>query len=230
MSTTTSTAITMPSGISYSGSRRSLSLGLLIAVNFLPVLGVLFLNWDVAALMVLYWSENLVIGFYTIAKMLLKSPIGGLFSALFFCVHYGGFCAVHGLFILTMLINPDAEMITGDPWPLWLVFIQLLVSVVQQVLSYAPPDWLLAFFALWVSHGASLILNYMRGGERDRLSVGQLMAAPYARIVVLHLAVLFGGIAVMAMGQPLGMLLVLVFLKIVVDVGFHLREHWKLAQ
>ena len=119
-------------------------------------------------------------------------------------------------------------MMSGDPWPLWLVFIQVLVSVVEQVLAYAPPDWLLAFCALWISHGVSFVVNYMLAGERDRLSVGQLMAAPYGRIVVLHLAVIFGGMAVMAMGQPLGMLLVLVFLKIGVDVGLHLREHRKL--
>lgn len=180
--------------------------------------------------MVLYWSENLVVGFYTIAKMLLKSPIGGLFSSLFFSIHYGGFCAVHGLFIFTLLIDPDAEMTSGDSWPLFLVFIELLVGVVRQVLAYAPPDWLLAFCALWISHGVSFVFNYMRGGERDKLTVGALMVSPYGRIVVLHIAVLLGGMAVMAMGQPVGMLLVLTFLKIGVDVSFHIREHRKVSE
>ena len=209
----------------YGGDRRRFSLLLLVAVNLLPLFGVLILDWDVAALMVLYWSENLVVGFYTLAKMLLTSPVGGLFSAIFFCIHYGGFCAVHGMFILTMLVNPDAEIMSGEPWPFFLVFIQMLVSVVQQVLQYAPSAWLIAFAGLWLSHGLSFVLNFWLGGEREALTVRQLMAQPYSRIVILHVAVLLGGIAVVALGQPLGMLLVLVLIKVGVDVVLHLREH-----
>ena len=209
----------------YGGERRRFSLLLLVAVNLLPLLGVLILDWDVAALMVLYWSENLVVGFYTVAKMLSKSPVGGLFSAGFFCIHYGGFCAVHGMFILTILVDPEAEMLSGEPWPFFLVFIQMLVNVVQQVLHYAPAAWLIAFAGLFLSHGLSFVLNFWLGGEREALTVRQLMGQPYSRIVILHVAVLLGGIAVVAMGQPLGMLLVLVLLKAGVDVVLHLREH-----
>lgn len=96
-------------GKDYTGGRRQLSLALLVLVNLLPLHGVLALDWDVTALIVLYWSENLVLGFYTLLKMLITSPIGGLFSSLFFCIHYGGFCAVHGSLILALLINPDAD-------------------------------------------------------------------------------------------------------------------------
>ena len=58
----------------YGGLRRRASLGLLVLVNLLPLVGVLWLDWDVAALMILYWSENLVLGFYTLLKMLTVSP------------------------------------------------------------------------------------------------------------------------------------------------------------
>ena len=209
----------------YDGDRRRFSLLLLVAVNLLPLPGVLILDWDVAALMVLYWSENLVVGFYTLLKMLLTSPVGGLFPALFFCIHYGGFCAAHGMVILTMLVNPDAEILSGEPWPFFLVFIQMLVNVVQQVLQYAPSAWLIAFVGLCLSHGLSFVLNFWLGGEREALTVRQLMAQPYSRIVILHVAVLLGGLAVVALGQPLGMLLVLVLIKVGVDVVLHLREH-----
>jgi hypothetical protein len=50
-------------------------------------------------------------------------------------------------------------------------------------------------------------------------------SAPYKRIVVLHIAIIIGGIGVMALGQPLTMLVVLVLLKLGVDVVLHLREH-----
>ncbi|WP_157976487.1 DUF6498-containing protein [Parahaliea mediterranea] len=215
---------------SYNGLRRRASLALLVVVNLLPLYGVLWLDWDVAALVVLYWSENLVVGFYTLLKMLVTSPIGGLFTACFFTVHYGGFCAVHGLFILKMLVDPQADFLSGEPWPFFLVFVQLLVDVVRQVLAHAPAAWLVAFAALVLSHGVSFVMNFLLARERDRLGIKALMFAPYGRIVILHVAVLIGGIGVVALGEPLSMLVVLILLKLGVDIALHLREHRHIAQ
>lgn len=202
---------------------------MLVLVNLLPLAGVLLLDWDVAALMVLYWSENLVLGFYTLLKMLVVSPLGALGMGTFFAIHYGGFCAVHGLFVASILLDAGIDPMPDEPWPLFLVFPQLLVNVVRQVLEYAPPEWLFAFAALYVSHGVSFVVNFLFGRERDELSLKQLMSAPYGRIVLLHIAILLGGFAVMSLGQPVAMLAVLVLLKLGLDVGLHLREHRALA-
>ena len=213
----------------YTGLRRRASLLFLVLVNLLPLGGVVFFGWDVAALVILYWSENLVLGFYTLLKMLVKSPLGGLGTGLFFCIHYGGFCAGHGIFIMAILVDDKFDPMPGDPWPFFLVFPQLLLNVVRQVLAYAPPEWLIAFAALFLSHGMSFVLNFLLGGERDELSLKQLMAAPYGRIMILHIAIIFGGVGVMALGQPVAMLVILVLLKLVLDVKLHLREHRRTA-
>jgi hypothetical protein len=55
------------------------------------------------------------------------------------------------------------------------------------------------------------------------------MAAPYSRVVVLHLAILFGGWGVMALGSPMPLLLLLIAGKIALDVSAHIKEHRKLA-
>jgi len=102
----------------YAGPRRRASLILLLLVNLLPLVGVLWLDWDVVGLLVLYWSENLILGFYTILKMLTKSPRSGLPLSLFFCLHYGGFCAGHGIFILSVLLDVNVEPQSEHPWPL----------------------------------------------------------------------------------------------------------------
>lgn len=214
---------------SYTGARRLASLGALVVVNLIPLLAVLFFNWDVAALIILYWSENLVLGFYTLVKMLIRSPLGGLGSGLFFCIHYGGFCAVHGLFILVMLVDDQFDPMPGDPWPLFLVFPQLLFNVVGQILSFAPPEWLLAFAALFISHGTSFVANFLLAGEGERQDLKELMGAPYGRIVILHVAIIIGGIGVMAMGQPVAMLVILVLLKLGLDIKLHQREHTGIA-
>ena len=55
------------------------------------------------------------------------------------------------------------------------------------------------------------------------------MAAPYKRITVLHVAVIFGGFMVVNLGQPLGLLLALGALKIVLDIMLHKHAHRALS-
>ncbi len=201
----------------------------LVLANLLPLGLVLFLDWDVAALMILYWSENLILGFFTLARMLLVSPLGGLGLGAFFCIHYGGFCAAHGFFLLAMLLDVDTDPIGDDPWPLFLVFVQMLVNVVREVLAQAPASWLWAFAALFASHGFSFIRNFLLAGERRSADLRKLMTAPYGRIILLHVVVIFGGMLVLTLGESVYMLLLLVVLKIAVDIKLHLRERAKMA-
>lgn len=209
--------------------RRYLSVLALVVVNLIPIAGVLLFDWDVAALVVLYWSENLVIGFYTILKMLVVSPVGGIFSSFFLLIHYGGFCAGHGLFISILLLDAEPDVLQDSSWPMLLIFVELLFEVSRAVLAQAPPEWLWAFAALVFSHGVSFVQNFLLGGEYRRADMGQLMVSPYARMFVLHFAILAGGFAVLALGQNIVMLLALVALKLGMDIHLHLREHRRFA-
>jgi hypothetical protein len=82
--------------------RATVTLAALVIANLIPVFGVLQLDWDVGAIVVLYWCENLVIGCYTIVKLFMAAGAGALLSMLFFMVHYGGFCGIHGVFVLSL--------------------------------------------------------------------------------------------------------------------------------
>ena len=203
--------------------RRGVSLAALVIVNLIPVVGVFFWQWDVGSLVILYWSENIIIGFYTLVKMVTRKPVAGIFMGMFFLIHYGGFCAVHGLFVLEMTTNGMPQS-ADVPWPLFLIFVQLLIQVISAVLAMAPPEWILGFVALFVSHGISLVVNYYRGGEYRGQTVKVLMSAPYKRIVILHIAIIFGGFGVMALGSPMPLLLLLVALKLGLDVWLHIGE------
>ncbi|QFU75484.1 hypothetical protein EY643_07365 [Halioglobus maricola] len=213
----------------YFGRRRQISLIALVLVNLLPLAGVLWFSWDAAALMLLYWAENLILGFYTLSKMLVVSPVGGLFSGTFFLIHYGGFCGVHGMFILLFMFEGDFSPFPGnaETWPLFFVFPQILFNVTREVFAIAPAQWVLAFTALFISHGISFVFNFLMGPERELANTKALMGEPYGRIVVLHIAIIVGGMGTMALGEPLLMLLVLVGLKLAMDVGLHLRTHRK---
>jgi len=51
------------------------------------------------------------------------------------------------------------------------------------------------------------------------------MSRPYVRVVVLHIAIILGGIGAVALGSPLWALLVLLAMKIGLDLKAHVDEH-----
>jgi hypothetical protein len=56
------------------------------------------------------------------------------------------------------------------------------------------------------------------------------MHQPYQRIIIMHLAILTGGILVMELNSPLPLLIILIGLKIAVDVYLHNKSHRTTAQ
>jgi hypothetical protein len=91
-----------------------------------------------------------------------------------------------------------------------------------------------ADYGLWLpiailaaSHAFSFLSNYLYRGEFRRVRLQELMIAPYQRVVVLHVAIIFGGFAAMALGSPLWALVVLLALKIALDLRAHVKEHSK---
>jgi hypothetical protein len=132
-----------------------------------------------------------------------------IFMIPFFCVHYGGFVTVHGIFVIHMIGRHGGS---GIDIPTTLEIIS------QYHLAYA------AVF-LGASHGFSFVWNYLRGGERDRLLMGELMFGPYKRVVVLHIFIIFGGFLLLHINAPLVGILLLALIKIVVDLISHNREH-----
>jgi hypothetical protein len=190
---------------------RSSAAALLIA-NLVPVYGTLALGWKVAPIMIFYWTENLVVGFFNVQKM--RRARGPLNAAgmtlngqpvsegsrrgliLFFILHYGLFTLGHGVFVFT-LFGPGAGL---------------------------GREIGLALLLLAASHGYSYRRNFINGGEYLRASFARLFWQPYARVIVMHVTILAGGALAAAMGSPLGALLVLVGLKTVIDLGSHWLE------
>ena len=56
------------------------------------------------------------------------------------------------------------------------------------------------------------------------------MFVPYGRLVVLHVTIIIGGMAIAFTGAPAAALAILVVLKTAMDIGFHLAEHRKASQ
>ena len=213
--------------------KDNLSLLALIGANLIPLAGVFFFGWDVTLIVLLYWSENLIAGFYNILKMaLLKvaqkaDNFMKLFFIPFFCVHYGGFCAVHGYFLIHFfkIGTGSSPFDTGNDWWGPFVFVQLLFSVIAKLWVNKPPEMLWALIGLFLSHGISFVENFIIGKEYKTLTLEKLMSQPYQRIIVMHIAIIAGGIFVMKLNSPMPLMIILILLKIFFDLHLHKKSH-----
>lgn len=202
----------------------------LVIANLIPLAGVLFAGWNVWMILIVYWLENGVVGVFNVLKMARAQGTGdgspsnwrlngkpadqmakaGLIP--FFIIHYGIFWLVHGIFVWTLPLFGSMETET---------------ATVDMTAGFEPIAIPIAVLALAISHGLSYWFNFIRGGEYLRTSAANQMFAPYGRLVVLHITIIIGAMAIALTGAPAAAVAILVLLKTLMDVGFHLAEHRK---
>jgi hypothetical protein len=205
--------------------RSAVSVAALIGANAIPLIGVLFWGWKVFPLIFLYWLENVVVGGFNVLRMLTADPdqpiewVAKLFFIPFFCVHFGMFTFVHGSLVLSLFGKDAVPALAHSGWPTP----SLVLATIHQTGTGA------AFVALLISHGVSFLLNYIGGGEYRNVSLQQLMAQPYSRIIILHFVVLFGAFLAAALHSALPALVLLVALKVGADLKAHQRERVRLG-
>ncbi len=205
--------------------RLSPSAWVLVLANLLPLYGVFVLGWQVLPLLLLFWIENVIIGLLNAARILCVDPrdgaswIGKLFMVPFFVFHYGTFTAVHGVLIVAFFGGDSLASSQGAA-------LGSLFEAAMRKTAEFQLGW--QVLAIGLSHAFSFLWNYIGRGEFRRASMGQLMHAPYGRVMVLHVVILLGGLAVQALNSPMWALLLLVVLKIALDLNAHLKERRRL--
>ena len=183
-------------------------LAALAIANVIPLIGALGWGWGLRSVMLLYWAENVIVGFWALARMLTVGGVLAVPIGVFFCVHFGLFMFVHLMFVLGLTSEPAAPF---DPF-------SDRAAVLAQVS-------LPALIALFVSHGISFARNFLIGGERGRTSVQVEMMRPYPRMAVMHVAIIAGAFFIMLLGQQTALLAILVLLKLTIDAASHVKEH-----
>ena len=193
---------------------------ILILSNLLPIYGVLFLGWEVFPIMLLFWTENVIIGVFNILKMLMVSPADPimwlikLFQVPWFVLMFAIFSVVHGILIYTLFGGVTIEE-TAD--------LEINSTILRQTIGSYNLWW--GFVSLFLGHGASFVMNYIRKGEYKEAELKPLMWQPFKRVIVLHLTIIVGGILLLTQGSPTGGLIILIVLKIAVDALSHLKMH-----
>ena len=215
---------------------RWLSAAVLVAVNVVPLFGVAFWGWSLMLILVLYWIDSGIVGIINVFKIAAArgpSSLGvggsrvtvrmsGMAAGLargavigFFIFHYGLFWVVHGVFVF--LLPLFAGMSTLEPG-----------SSGSGAMDFGPlplEGVALSALGLAVSHGISFFVNYLGHGEYLHVSPEQQMMSVYGRVFVLHITILGGAFVVGFFGTPFAALVLLIALKTLIDLFFHLREH-----
>lgn len=183
----------------------------LIGANLIAIILAVVEGWDLHVLMLVYWAQSVIIGYFSVRRMLdLKefsteglSQSGRVLNstpatqkriAHFFALHYGGFHLIYLAFILMGEGNAFRE------------------------------DWLylaICVAAFFYNHQYSFKTNRERDRNR-KPNIGNIMFFPYARIIPMHLTIIAGG----AIGSAsTGVLILFLGLKTAADVVMHKVEH-----
>lgn len=219
---------------------------ILIAANLLPLVGVAFWHWDAFLLLMLYWMDTAIIAFWTMVHIAMtprdrlndlrissggKSIDSPWAIVAFFVLHAGIFMAVHFLFLWVLFAGAWAHKIHGPG------------DFVRQIVVEAHLWIPLAGLAL--SRGMSFLFHVIRPETLQRLehaifprrpvrvvaqahagNLGGEIGALYARIVIMQLAVLFGGFLSTLLGS-MAPFVTLILLKTLADMAVHMAVDFR---
>lgn len=175
-------------------SPRPLRIGIDIAAYVvLPILGILFWGWDWRPVVVLYWLDNVTTGVLTLISLVRRRRAGEAtgMHPLFFLVHYGIFTTVHGVFVFLIVMMLPGLSFTGGP------------------IRDAEPLPLLPIVIGW---GVAALIQWGLAIFSEKPFTDGIGSA-YARIVVLHLAILLGVFLIIALQLPAMVAILLVVLR-----------------
>jgi Family of unknown function (DUF6498) len=216
---------------------------LLVAVNLIPLVGVMFWGWSLMMILVLYWVESGIVGVINIFKIARaegsedEPPVslegsrivirigssmdmtGKGSTITFFIIHYGIFWVVHGVFVFLLplfagLASPQIDLTAPN------------LGIGAMDFGPLPLDGVLfATIGLTVSHVVSFYVNFLGRGEYLRVTPTEQMFSVYGRVVVLHVTIIAGATVIALFGTPVAALVLLVGVKTLIDLGLHLRAH-----
>ncbi len=194
------------------GSKYDFSLLFLLFSNGVAIYFAVTENWKLSAIMWVYWFQSMTIGFFNFIRILELKEFSTegfrinnqpaqptqrtkIFTAFFFLFHYGFFHFVYMIFLLTGIFTKTTENALN--------FVEL---------KYIFGTALIFFF----NHLFSYFYN--RPKDTKKQNIGALMFYPYARILPMHLTIIFGS----AFG---GALYLFLGFKTLADVIMHVVEH-----
>ena len=181
----------------------------LLLTNLFVIVLALVQSWEIGFLMWIYWGQSVSIGFFNFIKMrnlknfttrgvkvnrrpVEPTPKTQRSMSFFFAFHYGFFHFGYFLFLTAFF----------------------------GLIPLKSPEVLLCIIFFFVNHGISLFSHWKEETETPQ-NIGRVMGFPYARILPMHLTIIFGNV----MAKQASALVFFLLLKTLADIVMHLAEH-----
>jgi len=195
------------------------SLWLLLLSNIATIFFAIIGNWNLLTIMWVYWFQSIIIGFFSFIRILqtkkfstqklqaskqttlppspqMSPQNAKIFVAFFFLFHYGLF---HFVYLISLLVASK------------------LVGAYGSAPSFVELKYIfLAALFFFINHLFSYLYNRLRDTKED--NIGSLMLRPYARIIPMHVTIMFGSV----FG---GALIIFLLIKTFADAVMHILEH-----
>ncbi len=200
--------------------QKDVSAKVLVLSNLITIVLAVVFSWSIIIILWSYWLQSVIIGLFNFIKILtLKDfstkgmfagaqaspvPSAGLkiFIAFFFAFHYGFFHLIYAVFL---------SMFTAASF--------FLSSFSFTDLSFILLSGIIFFF----NHLFSFI--YYSKKPQKKQNIGKVMMFPYARIIPMHLTIIFGGIFLATGIGSVFVIILFLGLKTIADLVMHLIEH-----
>jgi hypothetical protein len=183
----------------------------LILANIFTIVVALLQRWNLSDVIWIYWSQNIIIGFYNWKRILClrqfstenftinNQPVSPTKAtqrkvAIFFALHYGFFHFVYFIFLFADTTS------------------------LSEIFNLGAGICIIVFI---VNHRFSFLHNLEKDTNR-KPDIGTIMLFPYARIIPMHLIIIIGGFFIYHTALILVLFLIL---KTAADFIMHAIEH-----
>lgn len=186
----------------------NLSIISLLISNLIVIILAIVQSWDTSTVLWVYWMQSLIIGLFQFLRILslkkfstenftinnrpaLPTQNTKIFTAFFFAFHYGFFHFIYAIFLFNFFKS-------SKPFDFNYLFLGGFIFFINHFFSY--------------QHNKIV-------DEQKTQNIGQLMFTPYARIIPMHLIIIFGA----TLGQSA--LIIFLMLKTLADLLMHAVKH-----
>jgi hypothetical protein len=201
----------------------------IIAANLVPLYGVLFLNWEVNILFLVYCLETVIIGIFNVLKMAIvthyirgtedniylskNKPVGGWYLILFFIFHYGLF-----VFIQTQIFFHSNNFLNDDHF----------ITGYSNVIMSLGKDGRLVLWIFVLSYTIQTFYSFGLTGQYKTIRLNRLMYQPYTRIFIQQFVVVTGSIF-LTMGGGKVFMIIFVPIKMIFEIYINFDKYLQIA-
>ena len=207
----------------------------LVIANLFSIFGIIFLGWDSLFFLISFWAESLIIGFFTILKIMKVKKISdevpfSMKKGVSFNIKsvksnfnlYNFFRLKKSRLLLILMFIPSfgAFMV----FHLGLIFMTIFLKssfTFEYFNKIFFENFLILMGILFISHLISYKINFINKKEYEKLDSERILAQPFKRVIPMSMVLIVGfAFSFFVVG--------LIIFKTIVDVYSHISEHYEL--